>query len=196
MRIKYGGLLMNIEKIVQDSKSAVEELLKIINLVKGDIFVLGGSTSEITGNKIGTASNPKLGEKIISSILPIFQKNKLFLAVQCCEHLNRALVVEQECALKYNLEVVNAVPHKKAGGSLATAAYKLFEKPVLVESISGHAGIDIGDTLIGMHLKHVVVPVRIDIKKIGEANLTLARTRPKLIGGERAKYTEHSKHLN
>ena len=187
---------MNIEKIVQDSKTAVTELLDIINLRKDDIFVLGGSTSEITGNKIGTASNPELGLKIINGLLPIINENELFLAVQCCEHLNRALVVKEECALKYNLEVVNAIPHKKAGGSLAAAAYEIFDKPVLVERIAGHAGIDIGDTLIGMHLKHVVVPVRIDIKKIGEANLTLARTRPKLIGGERGRYTVHSEHLN
>ena len=187
---------MDIDKIVQDSYNAVSELLDIVDLLEGDIFVLGGSTSEITGNKIGTASNPEIGEKIIKKIIPLIKKNDIFLAVQCCEHLNRALVVEKECAVKYNLEVVNAVPHKKAGGSLSTAAYKHFENPVMVEKISGHAGIDIGDTLIGMHLKHVVVPVRIDIKKIGEANLTLARTRPKLIGGERGRYTEHSKHLN
>lgn len=187
---------MDIDKIVQNSKNSVGELLEIVNLLEDDIFVVGGSTSEIIGKKIGTASNPEIGEKIIKNILPLVKDNGLFLAVQCCEHLNRALVVEEECALKYNLDVVNAVPHKKAGGSLATAAYKIFDKPVLVEKISGHAGIDIGDTLIGMHLKHVAVPVRIDIKKIGEANLTLARTRPKLIGGERAKYTKHSKHLN
>jgi len=186
----------NIDQIVNDTEQAVSELLDIVNLLKGDIFVLGGSTSEITGNKIGTASNPKLGEKIINGILPIIKEKEIYLAVQCCEHLNRALVVESECALKYNLDIVNAIPHKKAGGSLATAAYKLFDKPVMVEKISGHAGIDIGDTLIGMHLKHVAVPVRIDLKKIGDANLTLARTRPKLIGGSRAKYNDHSKHLN
>lgn len=186
----------NVDKIVKDTKQAIGELLDIVKLLKGDIFVLGGSTSEITGNKIGTASNPKLGEKIIEGILPIINEGEVFLAVQCCEHLNRALVVESECALKYNLDIVNAIPHKKAGGSLATAAYKYFDNPVLVEHISGHAGIDIGDTLIGMHLKHVAVPVRIDIKKIGDANLTLARTRPKLIGGKRAEYNDHSKHLN
>lgn len=187
---------MNSKKISDNTKKAVKELFSIIKLQKGDIFVLGGSTSEITGNLIGTASSPELGKEIIESLLPIIKQNELFLAVQCCEHLNRALVVEKDCALKYNLEVVNAVPHKKAGGSLATAAYQIFSNPILVESISGHAGIDIGDTLIGMHLKNVVVPVRIDIKKIGEANLTLARTRPKLIGGERAHYKKHSKHLN
>lgn len=187
---------MNSKKIADNAKKAVQELLSIINLQKEDIFVLGGSTSEITGNLIGTASNPELGKGIIENILPVIKENELFLAVQCCEHLNRALVVEKDCALKYNLEVVNAVPHKKAGGSLATAAYQIFSSPTLVESISGHAGIDIGDTLIGMHLKNVAVPVRIDIKKIGKANLTLARTRPKLVGGERAHYKKHSKHLN
>lgn len=187
---------MEIDKIVNDSKNSVKELLNIVKLLNDDIFIIGGSTSEIVGKKIGTASNPKIGEKIINNILPLIKENNLFLAVQCCEHLNRSLVVEEECALKYKLDVVNAVPHKKAGGSLATAAYEIFNKPVLVEKISGHAGIDIGDTLIGMHLKHVAVPVRIDIKKIGDANLTLARTRPKLIGGKRTKYKDHSKHLN
>jgi len=187
---------MDIEKIVQQTKNSLEELLKITNLLKGSIFILGGSTSEITGNKIGTATNLEIGEAIIQAILPIIKKNELYLAVQCCEHLNRALIVEKECAEKYNWEVVNAVPHKSAGGSLATAAYQHFDNPVSIEKIKAHAGMDIGDTFIGMHLKHVAIPVRIDINKIGEAHLTLARTRPKLIGGERAKYTEHSKHLN
>src|SRR6056297_2021324 len=105
------GYNMNINKIVTDTQDAIRELLDIITLRKGDIFVLGGSTSEITGNKIGTASNPEIGKKIINGILPIMKKNDLYLAVQGCEHLNRALVVEEECAIKYHLEVVNAIPH-------------------------------------------------------------------------------------
>jgi uncharacterized protein (TIGR01440 family) len=110
------------------------------------------------------------------------------LAAQCCEHLNRAIILEEAAAEKYRLPIVNAVPQPKAGGSFATAAYRAFEHPVAVESVQAHAGMDIGDTLIGMHLRPVAVPVRLDVKKIGEANLVCARTRPKYIGGERAHY--------
>ena len=113
--------------------------------------------------------------------------------MQCCEHLNRSLVVEGECAEKYQLEIVTVLPHLKAGGALAVTAYGEFEDPRVVEGIRGHAGIDIGDTMIGMHLKHVAVPVRSEIKKIGAANLIMARTRPKLIGGERAQYPSYYK---
>ena len=114
---------------------------------------------------------------------------KLYLAIQCCEHLNRALVVEEECALKYGLEIVSVVPHEKAGGSLATVAMTSFRKPVVVETIAAHAGLDVGDTFIGMHLKRVAVPVRLAVKQIGKAHVTAARTRPKFIGGDRARYT-------
>ena len=115
-------------------------------------------------------------------------KRGMYLACQCCEHLNRALVVEKECAEKFGLDIVMAVPHEKAGGSFATAAHRGFKEPCLVEEISADLGIDIGNTLIGMHLKRVAVPVRLSINKIGEANVVFARTRPKYIGGERARY--------
>ena len=112
----------------------------------------------------------------------------IFLAAQCCEHLNRALVVERECAEKYGLEIVCVVPKAKAGGSFATTAYENFNAPVVVETIKAHAGVDIGSTIIGMHLRHVAVPVRLSMKQLGEANVTFARTRPKYIGGPRAVY--------
>ncbi|HPU75865.1 MAG TPA: TIGR01440 family protein, partial [Bacillota bacterium] len=120
------------------------------------------------------------------------RESQLYLAVQCCEHLNRALVVERECAGRYGLELVTVIPHLRAGGALSAAAMKEYGDPVVVESISAHAGMDIGDTFIGMHLRHVAVPVRLEITKIGDAHLTMARTRPKLIGGERALYPKIS----
>ena len=120
--------------------------------------------------------------------MPLIKENGLFLAAQCCEHLNRALVVEREAAERFNLEIVSAVPKPKAGGSFAAAAYLAYAEPVLVEHIKASAGLDIGSTLIGMHLKDVAVPLRLEIKTIGEASVTAARTRPKLIGGARAQY--------
>ena len=88
-------------------------------------------------------------------------------------------------------DIVNVVPQPKAGGSFATAAYAAFSDPVAVEHIRADAGMDIGDTLIGMHLKEVAVPVRLSVKTVGEAPLVCARTRPKFIGGCRAVYDEH-----
>lgn len=175
----------NLQEKIQE---AVDTLLPAASLKKGDIFVLGCSSSEVLGEKIGSASNLEVAEHIFQIVYEETQKNGLFIAVQCCEHLNRALVVEGDCAIKYNLEVVNAIPHLKAGGATATTAMASLKKPVLVEKIQGHAGLDIGDTFIGMHLKPVVVPVRPPHLSIGSAHLTMARTRPKLIGGERAKY--------
>lgn len=169
-------------------RQALEELLAIAQLKPQQIFVVGCSTSEVMGKKIGSSSSAEAANALADGILPLIREHKLFLAAQCCEHLNRALVVEEECARMYGLEIVSVVPHPKAGGSFASVAMERFERPVVVETITGHAGMDIGDTFIGMHLKRVAVPVRIGIKNIGEAHLTLARTRPKLIGGERAFY--------
>ncbi|NMB42294.1 MAG: TIGR01440 family protein [Firmicutes bacterium] len=166
----------------------LQGLIKIAELQKGNILVIGCSTSEITGEKIGSASNLEIAQIIISGLLAFVREKELYLAVQCCEHLNRALVVEKECVERYNLEPVSVLPYLEAGGALATVAMEHFDEPVIVEAIAAHAGLDIGDTLIGMHLKKVAVPLRLPIKKIGKANLTLARTRPKFIGGERAKY--------
>lgn len=168
---------------------ALAGLLRVAELKPGQILLVGCSTSEVIGEKIGTHSSNTVAESIMAGILPLVRSHDLFLAVQCCEHLNRALVVEEECAKRYSLEVVSAVPHRQAGGAFAALAYRTCRQPALVETISAQAGMDIGDTFIGMHLQRVAVPVRLAIQSIGSAHLTLARTRPKLIGGERARYT-------
>ncbi len=177
-------------KLIQEQlQTALQELLAAANLNPGNILVIGCSTSEITGQRIGSASSLEIAAAMMDVMLPVIKGNNLYLAVQCCEHLNRALVVEEECAEKYGLEVVSVVPHPTAGGSLAATAMDMYANPVVVETIVAHAGLDIGDTFIGMHLKRVAIPVRLGIKEIGKAHLTAARVRPKLIGGERAKYT-------
>lgn len=179
----------NLEKnIMQDAKQAVQELIEASALSPGDLLVIGCSTSEIAGSMIGKNSAPQYGEMIIEAIMPIINAHGLYLATQCCEHLNRALVVDAEYADKNGLERVTVVPHPKAGGSFSSAYYRYLENPAMVEAILADAGIDIGDTLIGMHLKRVAIPHRLSVKNIGEAHVTAARTRPKLIGGERAKY--------
>lgn len=178
------------EEIAEQAKTAVEDLLKVARLREGDIFVVGCSSSEIGGHKIGSYSNVEIANSVFDAIYPILKGKGIYLAAQCCEHLNRALIVEREAAEKNRIPIVNVVPQPKAGGSFATAAYHAFEHPVAVEELSAQAGMDIGDTLIGMHLQPVAVPTRVSIKKIGEANLVCARTRPKFIGGERAHYDE------
>ena len=174
--------------IRSQAASAVSELCEIAKLKQGDILVVGCSTSEVVGSKIGTNSDPDAAEEIFKGIMSVLEPKGIFLAVQCCEHLNRAIVTEKAAA-PYG-EYVNAVPQKKAGGSLATVAYNSFKSPCVLEEIKADAGIDIGGTLIGMHLKKVAVPVRLSIKKIGEANIICARVRPKFIGGVRAVYNE------
>ena len=175
--------------IKEQSAKAVNELLEKAKLKKGDILVVGCSTSEVLGSKIGTNSAPDTAKEIFDGIYGVLKEKEIYLAVQCCEHLNRAIVVER-AAVK-DAEIVNVVPQKKAGGSLATVAYANFSDPVVVEEIKADAGIDIGDTLIGMHLKKVAVPVRIETNKIGKANVVCARVRPKFIGGIRAIYNEN-----
>ena len=170
------------------AKAAVEELIEKAKLKKGDIFVVGCSTSEVRGSKIGTDSDPDTAKEIFDGIYPVLNAKGIYLAVQCCEHLNRAIITER--AAVPNAEIVNVVPQKKAGGSLATVAYAEFTDPVALEEIKADAGIDIGGTLIGMHLKKVAVPVRLSINKIGEANIICARIRPKFIGGIRAIYNQ------
>ncbi len=181
---------MEYSQLTQDVNTALKELLEVARLKKGQIVVVGCSTSEVAGEKIGTHSSPEIAAALMEGIYPLLKEKSLYLAVQCCEHLNRALVVEEECMEKYGLEQVSVYPIQGAGGSLGNKAMKTLEKPVVVENIQAHAGIDIGDTFIGMHLKPVAVPIRSSVKKIGEAHLTTARTRPKLIGGERARYHE------
>ncbi len=180
--------MISLDKIRQNTKTAVEGLLGVANLEPGQVLVIGCSTSEVVGKHIGKASSKEVAQAILDEVLPLLEGKGIYLAAQCCEHLNRALVTEKEAARKYGWEQVIAVPQERAGGSLATATYERLKEPILVEHIQAHAGIDIGDTFIGMHLRPVVVPVRLSIREIGKAHLTLAKTRPKLIGGERAKY--------
>jgi uncharacterized protein (TIGR01440 family) len=178
------------QTIYQQAKQAAEELLSIAKLQEGDLLVVGCSSSEVSGSKIGTDSRPDTAQEVFSGVYDAAKEHGVFLAAQCCEHLNRALVVEASYARAHDLEIVNAVPQPKAGGSFATAAYQNFAQPVLVESVHADAGLDIGATLIGMHLKKVAVPVRLSVKHIGEAILIAARTRPKYVGGSRAVYDE------
>ena len=158
------------------------------SLKENQIVVVGCSSSEIMGQRIGTNSAMEAAEAVYRGIAPLLKEKNLFLAAQCCEHLNRCLILEEEARRYYGYEEVNAVPHPHAGGSFATCVYSNMKEPVAVEAIQAHAGIDIGDTLIGMHLKAVAVPVRLSIDQVGEAHLVCARTRPKFIGGERAHY--------
>lgn len=177
-------------EIEKSACEAARELLEAAGAKPGQILVVGCSTSEVGGARIGSASSPELGKALLRGILQAARERGVYLAAQCCEHLNRALILEREAAEKYGYEEVNVVPQPKAGGSFATAAYQAFFDPVAVEHIRAHAGMDIGDTLIGMHLRDVAVPVRITAKTIGEARLVCARTRAKFIGGSRAVYRE------
>ena len=179
---------MEMSMIARQAAQAVTELLEQANLQPGQILVVGCSSSEIVGGHIGKNSSMQAAAAVYSAIAPIVKQKKLYLAAQCCEHLNRAIIIER--AAVPGADIVNVVPQPKAGGSFATAAYHSFRDPVAVESIRADAGLDIGGTLIGMHLRRVAVPVRLNLSRIGEANILCARTRPKLIGGERARYTE------
>lgn len=176
------------EKIYTRTKAVIEEICEKANLQKGNIFVVGCSTSEVIGAKIGTNSSPEIAQVLFDALYDYAKEKGIYLAIQCCEHLNRAIVIEKE-AVPY-VETVNVVPQPKAGGSLATVAYNEFTNPVVVEEIKADAGIDIGSTLIGMHLKKVAVPVRLENNTIGEAVVVAARTRPKFIGGVRAVYDQ------
>lgn len=175
--------------IKEQAFSAAKEIIEIGKLKKGQILVIGCSTSEVIGDKIGTNSSPDTANEIFDGIYEAANEYGVFVAAQCCEHLNRAIIVEADAVPKG--EAVNVVPQPKAGGSFATAAYKAFKNPVALEEIKADAGLDIGSTLIGMHLKKVAVPVRLKNNKIGNATLTAARVRPKFIGGERAHYNEN-----
>lgn len=174
--------------IYEQTTAVIAELCEKAKLTKGNIVVVGCSTSEVVGAKIGTNSSPETAGEIFKALHDYTADKGLYLAVQCCEHLNRAIITERN-AVPF-AETVNVVPQPKAGGSLATQAYAGFRDPVAVEEIKADAGIDIGFTLIGMHLKKVAVPVRLDNHMIGEAMVVAARTRPKFIGGVRAVYDE------
>jgi uncharacterized protein (TIGR01440 family) len=176
-------------------KSQMTELLtqfqQQVQLGSQHLLVIGCSTSEVSGNHIGTAGTFEVAENLYSALQEYQKRTGVSVAIQCCEHLNRALVVERDIAEKYQYEIVSVVPVQKAGGSFATYAYNQMKDPVMVEFIKADAGIDIGDTFIGMHLKHVAVPIRVSVKTIGNAHVTMAKTRPKLIGGERAVYVRN-----
>lgn len=176
------------KSIYEQTKNAIAELCETAKLREGNIVVIGCSTSEVIGSKIGTNSSPDTADKIFNALYDYLNEKGIFLAVQCCEHLNRAIVTERK-ALPF-AETVNVVPQPKAGGSLATKAYSSFEDPIVVEEIKADAGLDIGFTLIGMHLKKVAVPLRLKNNIIGNATVLAARTRPKFIGGARAMYDE------
>jgi len=176
-------------KIENECKKLISELYSVAKLKSGDILVVGCSTSEVIGSQIGKSSNIDVAREIFNVFNKFCIDHGVFLAAQCCEHLNRCLVVERKSLINY--EEVNVVPQLKAGGAFATTAYQNFKDPIVVEHIKADAGIDIGDTLIGMHLKSVAVPVRLSIKKIGKANVVCARVRPKYVGGPRASYNEN-----
>ncbi|HEX6594803.1 MAG TPA: TIGR01440 family protein [Bacillota bacterium] len=178
-------LLKHVQK---DIDSLVLEWVESSYLQRDDLFVIGCSTSEVAGERIGTAGSEEVAAQIFQGLQKLQRMTKVHLAFQCCEHLNRALVMERKTMNKYGLEEVAVIPVSSAGGSMASFAYKQFANPVIVESIQAHAGIDIGETMIGMHLKHVAVPLRLKQRSIGHARLSGARTRPKFIGGERAIY--------
>ncbi len=181
-----------LSRITEDLSTVLDELNQKASLKEGQILVIGTSTSEVKGEHIGTAGTTEIADAIWKALDRCQKKTGIQLAFQCCEHLNRALVVEETTARDYRLDEVAAIPMPRAGGSMAAFAYRHMNCPVLVESIQAHAGIDIGDTFIGMHLRPVAVPVRSSVKALGDAHITLARTRPKLIGGERAVYTSES----
>ena len=177
-----------MDELFEQATAVMKELGEKAKLKAGDIVVIGCSTSEIIGSKIGTNSSPDVAGVVFKAIYDYAKKMGWHLAFQCCEHLNRAIVVERDTVPM--AEIVNVIPQPKAGGSMATQAYRHFENPVIVEEIKADAGIDIGFTLIGMHLKKVAVPVRLDNNKIGEATVLAARTRPRFIGGIRAEYDQ------
>ncbi|MDR1473186.1 MAG: TIGR01440 family protein [Lactobacillales bacterium] len=178
----------SIEDIKDQTHEVMLDLLTQAKLKQGSLFVVGLSTSEVLGSVIGKNSSLEVGRAIISTVFALLRKCKIWLSVQGCEHLNRALVLEEEIAKQRGFEIVDVLPSVHAGGSGQLAAFELMKQPVEVEYIVADAGVDIGDTLIGMHLKHVQVPLRPKRKEIGLAHVTAAVSRPKKIGGARARY--------
>ena len=178
-----------LEEIKNQAETAVKEILEEAKLSEGDIFLIGCSTSEVAGVRIGQGSSLKVAGAIYDGVYPVLKERGIGLAVQCCEHLNRCIIIEKKDVKPWE-EIVNVVPKINAGSAFATTAYERFDHAVALETVKADAGMDIGDTLIGMHLKHVAVPLRIRTKSIGHAHLTSARTRPKFIGGGRASYDD------
>lgn len=182
------GVIMENEQLKIQAAAAAEELIAAAGVPAGGILVVGCSTSEVCGSRIGTDSSPEAAKALFEGINGVCRAHGLYLAAQCCEHLNRAIIIERDAVP--SAEIVNVRPVPKAGGSFATAAFEGFAHPVALEEIRADAGLDIGDTFIGMHLKRVAVPVRLKNSVIGQAHVTAARTRPKYIGGARAQYIE------
>ena len=180
-----------LQQVKEEAANAAKQLVAEARLHKGQIVVVGCSTSEVVGHKVGSWSTPEVGQAIFDGLNRVFAPLGIYIAAQCCEHLNRALIVDYDAVP--GAEVVNVVPQPKAGSSFATAAYNAFSHPVALEEIKADAGLDIGGTPIGMHLKRVAVPVRLAQKHIGDAILLAARVRPKFIGGERAIYNDELK---
>lgn len=178
------------EEITSAAALILTDLLSQARLKQGDLLVIGCSSSEMVGNRIGKGSSMEAAQAAFAGIYPILQERGIHLAVQCCEHLNRALILEREVAEKRGYEIVNVMPQPHAGGSFAVTAWQNFAHPVAVERIAAEAGIDIGGTLIGMHLKAVAIPVRTEVSRIGQAMVLCARSRPKYIGGSRAVYQD------
>lgn len=179
---------MNLAHLEQQAETILAEVAQLAELTSKHIVVIGCSTSEVLGKQIGKAGSAQVAAALYRGFEKARRQRGFALAFQCCEHLNRALVVERDTMEAFHLEEVSVVPVPTAGGSMAAHAFTQLSSPVVVESIKAHAGIDIGDTLIGMHLRAVAVPIRPSLRRIGEAHVTAARTRPKLIGGERAVY--------
>lgn len=177
-------------EIYEQAKVAAEELCEAAKLKDGDLVVVGCSSSEITGERIGSSSSPEAAEAVLLGLFEVFTPRGISIAAQCCEHLNRALIMQKDVAEAKGCEMVNVIPMPKAGGAFATAAWRKFAEPVAVESVQADAGLDIGGTLIGMHLKKVAVPLRLSVKAIGAASLSAARVRAPFAGGERAVYDD------
>ena len=182
-----------MKEIRQQAELAARELVDQAGLKRGDLLVIGCSSSEIMGERIGKGSSTEAALAVYEGVAPVLAEKGVLLAAQCCEHLNRALIVEAATAEKFGYEPVNVRPWAHAGGSFATAVWEHMARPVAVEHVRAAAGMDIGDTLIGMHLREVAVPLRLSVKRIGQAALVCARTRPKFIGGERARYCDELK---
>lgn len=180
----------SLQQVQHDAEAVVSEWIDSGHLKQGDLFVIGCSTSEVAGKHIGTSGSEKAASVIFEALTRLKQQTGVQLVFQCCEHLNRSLVVEKETMLQYHLEEVSAIPIPTAGGSMASFAYKKMDNPVVVETVQADNGMDIGETMIGMHLKRVAVPLRFQQRMIGNARVTAARTRPKLVGGKRAVYEE------
>ena len=180
----------HLEEIQEQLQDVLGELYGAAHLEHGDILVIGCSTSEVAGGRIGTYSSEEIGQCLFQRAYQFCREKGIYLACQCCEHLNRSLIIEKACMREHRLSRVNVIPQLKAGGPFATAAYRHMQEPVAVEALLAQAGVDIGDTLIGMHLTPVAVPVRTEQKTIGQAHVVCARTRAKYVGGSRAAYDE------